>query len=547
MAKPWEQYQNSGSAPWEKYESQAIEAPQAKKLAPLSRVDKVAKGAADPFDAGAQLLEKMLPDSVSNAITGANNYLAEKTGLFPMIGEGGVDALIKKREKSYQARRKAQGEEGFDGYRLVGNVVSPANLAVASRLPVAGAGLAKTMGAGGVLAATTQPVFNDGDFATEKAKQFGAGAAFAPLGNMLARGISPKASTNPQLKLLKKEGVRPTIGQTLGGGFNKAEEKLASVPILGDMVNRARNTANDDFERAAFNRALAPLKKALPKNIKGNEAVEYVEDVLKTKYDDVLTDIGAITPDEQFTSKISSLSKMVDDYVMPDAEKMKFRAVLHELNKSIDDNGVITSSAFKKLESSLGTKAQKLARSDNVFDSDMAMGVKQVQQELREMLERQAGSKAGELKKANEAWANFKRVQNASSRVGTDTGSFTPAQFQSAVRATDKSKDKAAFARGSALGQDLGAAGKSVLGNKVANSGTADRLLMSGAGIYSMFEPTVGLPLLAGSSLYTNPVQGLLTKAVSSRPESAVGLSQLPREYGKYIFPTIGGGLLQNN
>jgi len=507
----------------------------------LSSTDKVLKGLKDPFDAGAQLLTKMLPDSVVEAGNTANDWLADKTGLVPELGSGGVDQLIKRDEQQYQAQRKAQGESGFDGYRAIGIFGSPANLALASKLPIA-AGVGKTVLGGMGLSAATVPVL-EGDFWREKAKQAAVGGVFAPVGNALARVVSPKASVNQSVKLLQKQGVNPTIGQRLGGFVNNVEEKLSSLPILGNGIANARNTANSQFEKAAYQQVLKPIGKSMPAKLSGREAIQHVEMVLKDKYDDVLTKIGAITPDEQFSGNVSKIQGMVDDLVMPKAEKMKFANALNDVKQSIDKNGVITSEGYKKLESALGTKARKLAASQDIYDGDMAPAVKQLQQELKEMLKRQAGSHADDLQLTNSAWAKFKRVQNASSKLGADDGNFTPAQFQNAVRAMDKSKDKAAFARGGALMQDLGDAGKSVLGNKVPNSGTADRALMTGAGIYSMIDPMVGLPLLAGSSLYTQPMQRMLGASVSNRPELAVPFSKMLREGGKYVAPAATGGL----
>jgi hypothetical protein len=471
----------------------------------MSRTDKMLKGVRDPIDAGAQLLTKMLPDSVANAGNQLNNYLADKTGLVSRLPEGGVSQQISEQEASYQDQRTQSGEEGFDGYRLLGNVVSPANLALASKLPAA-ATLAGKVGTGalggGALAGLTQPVVGDGDFLTEKAKQVGVGAITggvtpAFVGGV-ARVVSPKASVNPNIQKLRSEGVNPTIGQTLGGGINKIEERMQSVPILGDMITRARGQANSQFEKAAFNRSLKPIGQKLPEGLAGREAVDYVESTLGQSYDDVLTRIGAITPDQQFNTKLSDLKKLVSGKMMPKAEKAKFLSAVQDIKDTAKD-GVITSEAFKELESSLGSQARKLGGSQNVYEGKLAPAVKQLQQELRDMLQRQAGDAADELRKVNTGYSNFKRVQNAATKLGADDGSFTPAQFQNAVRAMDKSKDKAAFAKGNALGQDLGDAGKSVLSGKVPNSGTAERVMYgTGALASGALNPAIPAGLLGG-------------------------------------------------
>lgn len=521
--------------------------------APLSRTDKILKGIRDPIDGGAQLLTKLLPQGLVDAGNSANNWLADKTGLVARLPEGGVDQMTREAEAKYQAQRAAGGESGFDGYRTIGNVASPANLAIAARAPAA-LTLAGRIGVGaasGAASAALAPV-DKGDFWTEKAKQVGTGAAVggaipALIGGA-ARIINPKAASNPNAALLKAEGVTPTIGQTLGGWANRAEEKAQSIPILGDMISHARRSANTQFEAAAHNRALSPIGETLPDGLVGRDAVNYTEGALKSAYDGVLGRIGAIAPDQTFTDNVANLQKMVTGLIMPKAEKAKFASALNDVQQSIDNNGVLTSDAYKALESSLGQDARKLGASTNIYEGKLAPAVKQLQAELRDMLGRQAGPEADALKAVNSGWASFKRVQNAASKIGAEDGQFTPAQFQNAVRTMDKSKDKGAFARGNALGQDLSDAGKSVLGLKVPNSGTADRLLFGGGALGSyLINPAIPASLLGGAALYTQPAQRLLGAAATARPAFAQPLANSVRNAGPYLAPgaaQLGLGLL---
>lgn len=510
------------------------------------------QGVKDPFDAGAQLLTHALPSGVVNAGNKLNNYIADKTGLLAQIPSGGVDQMLNEQAKNYQA------PEGMDWARLGGNIVSPANYAIASKIPTGGSLGGRMLGGaagGAALGAVGQPVTGDNkNFADEKTKQIGVGALVGGLmpavTGGIARVIKPNASVNPNVQLLRKEGVNPTIGQTLGGRWNALEEKAQSLPIMGDMISNARKGANAQFEAAAFNRALKPIGQELPKGITGREALNFTESTLKNNYDDVLNRIGAVKPDNQFNSKINELQSMVNKAVMPKAEKLKFNAALNDITQSIDENGVITSQAFKELESSLGKDASKLGASTNIYEGKLSPAVKQLQAELRDMLKRQAGSNADDLQSANTAWANFKRVQNAGAKIGAEDGSFTPAQFQNAVRALDNSKDKAAFARGSALGQDLGDAGKTVLGNKVPNSGTAERLLYGGGALGSyLINPAIPTSLLGGAALYTSPSQKLINSLIlGGRGQAATKASELVRNSSGYMIPAasaVGLGLLQ--
>lgn len=525
------------------------------KAQPLSRLGKVGQGMIDPINAGAQLLTRALPSSVVNAGNQLNNWLADKTGLVARLPEGGVDQQVRQQEAEYQARRKAGGETGLDAYRLTGNVVSPVNLAIAAKLPMAAAGatLLPRIGvgaAGGAASSLLNPVTggNPDDFWADKLKQAaigaGVGSALPIVGAGLKSVISPAASTNKNLQLLASEGVQPTIGQTLGGSFGKLEEKLQSIPLLGDMISNVRNKANQQFEAAAYNRALKPIGMELPEGVGGREAINFTESALKNKYDDVLNKIGAITTDQTFNKNVMNLQNMVNKSFMPQAEKDKFAMAVNDVASKMQGNGVLTSDAYKMLESQLSSDARKLMGSQNIYEGKIGTAVGQLKSELQDMLKRQAGSNADELAAANAGWANFKRVQNAASKLGAEEGSFSPAQFQNAVKAMDKSKDKAAFARGSALGQDLGDAGAAILKGKVADSGTAGRLAtMGGIGGAYYIDPLLASVMAASPFVYTSPVQSLLRGAVTARPQIAQPIGNAIQNAAPAMIP-FGAGLL---
>lgn len=125
----------------------------------LDRARGVFMGAADPVVGGAQLLANMAGQG------------------------GGINKSVAEREKYYDLTRKIRGSEGFDAYRLGGNVVSPVNLIPAGYLSKAKTmvDLAKRGVVVGAAVGAAQPVTenadNTGDFVTTKAMQAGGGAA----------------------------------------------------------------------------------------------------------------------------------------------------------------------------------------------------------------------------------------------------------------------------------------------------------------------------------------------------------------------------------
>jgi hypothetical protein len=152
------------------------------------------------------------------------------------------------------------------------------------------------------------------------------------------------------------------------------------------------------------------------------------------------------------------------------------------------------------------------------------------------------------MKAADTAYANLVRVEGASKNALQSGGLFTPGQLGSAVRQADQSVRDRATARGTALMQDLAGAGQSVLGNKVPNSATADRLMLGagGLGAYAL-NPAIPAGLLGGAGLYTSPIQSLLRGAVTARPQAAQAVRNTLLQASPGFVPAgaqIGLGLL---
>lgn len=537
------------------YAQEQFKAEAAPKAEPLSRTDKLLQGARDPFDGGAQLLTKMLPDSVVQAGNRANNWLADKTGMVGRLPEGGVDQQVRANEAEYQARRKAGGESGFDGYRMLGNVASPANLAIAAKLPQA-ATLAGRIGTGvaaGSATSALNPVTQGDNFAAEKGKQIGIGALFGgatpAVTGGLARMISPNASVNPQLQLLKSEGVRPTVGQSLGGWANRLEEKAQSVPIIGDAISWARQRSGAELNRAAANRALEPIKKKLPDGLAGSDAVLYVRKAMDDAYDAVLPAMK-VKQDATYKQAVGDLRQMVNQgAISPNARSAFQRFLKGEVEPLFQGQQAMTGETFKRLQSKITQKIQDTARSDNADELLLSRAYKELGENLNALSVRSNPMLAPKLKAINEGYANFKRLQRASSSVAAEDGVFTPAMLHNAVKAADRSKDKARFAEGNALMQDLSAAGKNLLHNRVPNSGTVDRALLAGGALGSgLLNPLIPAGLVGGAAMYSPQGQALLRGLVSARPQLAKPASDVFRKAAPALIPggaQLGLGLLQ--
>lgn len=499
-------------------------------------------GMRDPIDAGAQLLTHILPDSVVKAGNTANNWLADKTGLVGKLPEGGIDQSISEREKQYQDARSAAGNAGIDWARLGGNVASPANLAIASKIPV-GASLAERLlsgvSGGAVMGATGTPV-TDGDFWSQKAKQAGSGAIAGGVStgaaDIASRVISPKIRDS--IAKLLSEGVTPTPGQILGGRAQVLEDKLTSVPILGDAISSSRSRGLDEFNRAAYARALDPIGGKTTAPV-GREAITDVRGQLGRKYDDLLPFLN-FQADKQFSTDVTKLSGMATS--MPKPQAQQFQQILRDkVITRLGPKGSMDGEAFKGVESELGQLA-KGYKSDPSFDNrQLGDAISELQVSLRGVLVRSNPQYAKELKDVNEGYANYTRLRDAASRQGSADGRFTPAQLGAAVRGQDKSVGKRAYSEGDALMQDLSDAGKNALSSKYPDSGSIGRLLMGmglagGAATISPMAATAG----AAATLPYLPIGRQLSAALlARRPDVAKPIAEAVRKLGPAATPAV--------
>ena len=151
-------------------------APTLKQKVQASIPGRIVQGMRDAVDAGAQLLPRGA-EFVSSAGGLAPNPVSKFFGSEAQR----VDQMVSDGSRDYEAARTATGQEGFDGARLVGNIASPANAVIASKLPVAlstagrffQGGLLGGVG-GGLTPVDTQA---NPDFAMTKAGQVAPGAA----------------------------------------------------------------------------------------------------------------------------------------------------------------------------------------------------------------------------------------------------------------------------------------------------------------------------------------------------------------------------------
>ena len=293
-----------------------------------------------------------------------------------------------------------------------------------------------------------------------------------------AAGGVIKGLKNPDAKLLFKEGVSPTMGQILGGTAGRLEETIGTVPVLGSAIAAGRNRAAGQFNQAARNRALNPIGETADKRIVGSGGVDEVSSKLSLAYDDLLPKV-TLTPDTQLLDDIIKAAAEAKKTIGPDAAKSLDKILENQLMPHL--SAPIGGVKFKAVEEALGKLGENFGGSNFPDQRIVGDAISDVQTALKDALARSNPQHAAELKSINEGYANYVRLRGAQKAdlAGDD---FTPSQYASSVRSSDKSVGKGNFARGRALGQDLSSAGVRVLGDKVRSSGTAERGAVLGVG-----------------------------------------------------------------
>ncbi len=380
-------------------------------------------------------------------------------------------------------------------------------------------------GAVGLGAATglVQPATNSEERVTNAAIGGAGGAA----GQLAIKGVSRVLApqTDAAVKALMDQGVTPTTGQILGGVAKRVEDAATSIPILGDVIRSRQKGVIKEFNDAAINRSLAPIGEKVTAT--GREAIDEASKKIGAAYDKVIPNIS-LKADDAFDSQINSLRGLVQN--LPEAEAKQFESILKtHLTDKFTDSGLMAGQTFKEVESQLGRLSRGYAGDANFDKRQLGSALQEAQASLRDLMKHQNPKYAKELGDANEAWANFVRVQGAAGMQGAKDGVFTPAQLSSAVRGQDKSLRHGAFAKGDALMQDLSDSGQKVMNSSVPDSGTPYRaaLGLASAGGLAAVNPAALAGTIGASALYTPQAQKVIAALLTQRPDLARNLGHV--------------------
>ena len=359
----------------------------------------------------------------------------------------------------------------------------------------------------------------------------GAGTAVGMGVNRVIGGaIKPLVSKDAQA--LMDQGIQPTLGQAVGGFANTAEQKLKSLPLVGDVIRNARGRAVNEFNEKAIQVA-NPASKGF-----GDEALTATREALGDKFDDVLRSIPQLNLNTGSVKQFAATA--VTDPALNLANNSQQKVLAYVQKNLLDRSGSMNGETAQRIGSDALKAAQRWKYSTNSEEQAMGEALERITNEWRDSLVKAAGAKGPQLREAQEAWRAFIPVDRAGSYRGNQNiasnevpGRFTPNSLRRSIEASDQSQFNnatRAMSGGNSPFQRLNTLtrqGERVLGDSVPDSGTATRLMWGasalGAGSAAGMDPAdMGMGAALALPLYSRAGSKFLMQGLQPAYEAAV-------------------------
>lgn len=487
-------------------------------------------GIKDPISGAAQLLPKGL-----EFITSAGGYAPNPVSQFFGSEAERVRQMNAAEEQAYLKQREAQGGTGIDVGRIVGNIASPANLVggirAAQGARALGAGAGMQAAAAGAVQGAMQPVNEATGFAEEKATQVGLGAVGGKVGEavsgVLGKVMNPLASKAEQT--MRELGITPTPGQTLGGAFKKAEDFAQNLPLVGEQIRSAREKVLFDFNKGVINKALDKVDDKLPENVIGRDAVRYAADQVSSKYDEVL---GKMKFDLDFKTTSGILGALNKANLPSTVQREEATNIVNSIALDKFGGKTLTGAEYKSIESDLAKEVSKYKNSQSAADRNVGEALQGVLDTFKTELYHQNQRYTPQLRRIDSAYGDLKLMERAAANTGAENGVFTPKQYSLAVKQADLTRQKSAFAKGTARGQDLSEAALKTIGEDAKTTLEGRLAIGTIGGMATLSNPYVGVPLAVGATgLYSPMGIKAADMLLRQRPELVRQLGQPLTDY----------------
>jgi len=256
-------------------------------------------------------------------------------------------------------------------------------------------------------------------------------------------GGAIKPFISKDAEALMAQGIQPTPGQAIGGAVNTAEQKLKSLPLVGDVIRGARNRSVNEFNEKAIQTAVPGAKGF------GDEALTAARETLGNKYDEILDKIPRMNLEREPIINSAKRAAASGDLGLNDQSKQYVRNYV--ANNMLGRGNSIDGQTAKRIESDL-LKVINTKRSSSVAEErQIAEALSRVHDTWRDSLAGMADAAvpgAGkELLENNRAWRAFVALDRAGGYRGNQNlasnevaGRFTPNSLRRSIETSDTSQ-----------------------------------------------------------------------------------------------------------
>ena len=325
------------------------------------------------------------------------------------------------------------------------------------------------------------------------------GAAVPAIGSALDTAIRGLSRT-PEAQLLLDKGIPLTPGQmNPKGNANLIEQSADRLPVVGPMIDSARENAEQEFGRAVIQQGAAPGAKITP-----SHNINEMFDEAKSSWDPVYAQVHGypikpavgnqpLSAALQAASQVPGLSK---------SQQFSINSWLQNRLGALPTNPKSEDYIGKdSLRSAIRGQVRNLTRSVNAGQIDaplMRQAYENAEDAVTRTLESQLPPQAvATLRGADMGYAQLKVIENAVAAAKDQASGLTPSKLSSAIYA---SSDKSQYARGAGGPlRDLASAGTKVFETTVPPTGVRTPLAMAAAGLGYAY-PHVALPLMGAGA-----------------------------------------------
>jgi hypothetical protein len=434
--------------------------------------------------AGMSKMEKLKAGSgkwFTDRARGVKQLPLEVAGAVPGDPFGARPAMYEARKEEAQ-RRKTDAplmstSEGKTGYIGTGMGTDLLGAVLTRQTPAFGLFAPQNFrdaGAYGLIRGVMDPATSPEDRLKNAGMSTAAGAVGQVPGVLAARAASPVVASDAS-RTLAQHGINPTPGQSVdptsipGKMFRNMEERLTSVPLVGDIVGSVRDRARTQLHQASLARAGGVNGEM------GHQGVAAVDDRLGNQFQNIYGQAGNLTPDAQLFRDLLAVTNRTP--MLPDQQGVLLRHLDLILNRG---QGTIPGAEVGRIRSEWNARARNMANSANATDRELGLALQGAADAVDDFFERTAGQNlAQELAQVRNQYMHLTRVEGAVAKAAKNeqAGIPTPSQYMDSVTQQAQGMKRKTIAAGEAVDQDLATAGMQLKDTRP-NSGTPERMLM---------------------------------------------------------------------